>query len=145
MPLPSVWGPKAWELLHAIANRAGQGVNQRLLADEQREVVWLFRHLEYMIPCPECRLHIVQYRKANGGGPTSNYGEWMWNFHEAVNQRLGKNPGPPFDSAIGKDLNIRNAWNAYVEIVRESLQAGHLRSNEMKEWVRHLLLWVAFH
>ena len=147
MPLPGVWGPRAWELLHTIANRAGKGVHQRLLVDEQREIIWLFSHIEYMIPCPECRLHIIQYRKGHGGGPTNQFGQWIWNFHEAVNQRLGKNPGPSFTEveAIGGDLNIRTLWSAYLELVRDSLQAGHLRSNEVKEWGRHLLLWCAFH
>lgn len=145
MPAPSVWGPRAWELLHAIANRAGQGVIQRLIIDEQREIKWLFAHIEYMIPCPECRLHIIQFRKAHGGGPTEQFGEWIWNFHEAVNKRLGKTPGPPYSNDIGRDLNIRVAWSKYLELVRDSLQSGHLRSNEVKEWSRHLLMWLAFH
>jgi hypothetical protein len=142
MPLPAVWGPLAWSLLHSIGNRAGQNVTKKLQVDENREALWLLHHLEYIIPCPECRQHIKVYRKKHGLPRTSaEFGIWIWKFHEAVNQRLGKPPGPPFSSEIGG--GIWQQWLSYTECVQESFQVGHLYLIEVKEWKRHLHHWVA--
>ncbi len=143
MPLPQVWGPIAWNLLHSIGARAGKGKQPRLRADEQREVFWLLAHLEYIIPCPECRQHIIAYRKANGL-PTSPdlIGSWIWNFHEAVNERLKKEAGPPFTHSLGLDINPAEIWKSYKLCVKESFQLGHLSTFDVKEWGRHFLLWL---
>ncbi len=144
MPLPAVWGPIAWSLLHSIGNRAGQNVTKKLQADENREALWLLYHLEFIIPCPECRKHIVDYRKKYGLPSSSkDVGIWIWNFHEAVNQRLGKPPGPPFSNEIGKENKIWERWFSYMECVKESFQVGHLHLIEIKEWKRHLHHWLA--
>jgi hypothetical protein len=142
MPLPAVWGPLAWSLLHSIGTRAGQNVTKKLQVDENREALWLLQHLECIIPCPECRQHIKMYRKKHGLPPNSNgVGIWIWNLHEAVNQRLGKPPGPPFSSVKGD--GIWKQWLAYMNCVQESFQVGHLHQIEVKEWKRHLHHWVA--
>lgn len=144
MPLPKIWGPLAWRLLHSIGARAGRGNQIRLRQDEQREVFWLLAHLEFIIPCPECRQHIISYRKSNPLPQSSDLiGSWLWNFHEAVNERLNKEPGPPFTHSLGADINPLHCWKEYKICVKESFQLGHLSSIDMKEWGRHFLLWIA--
>jgi hypothetical protein len=144
MPLPAVWGPFAWTLLHGIGYKAGKCKSQKLKADENREALWLLNHLEFMIPCPECRLHIVQYRKKYGlPHGSSQVGEWLWRFHEAVNKRLGKIPGPPFTSELGIEVVIWKQWLEYLDCVKGSFQVGHLQQSEVKEWNRHLHMWLA--
>lgn len=142
MPLPAVWGPLAWSLLHSIGNRAGQNVTKKLQIDENREALWLLHHLEYIIPCPECRQHIRLYRKKHGlPASSAQVGIWIWNLHEAVNQRLGKPPGPPFGNGVGS--GIWHKWLAYMDCVQESFQVSHLHLVEVKEWKRHLYHWLA--
>ncbi len=145
MPLPSIWGPRAWELLHAIGWRAGRRPIPRLQIDEQREVLWLLAHLEYIIPCPECKMHIVQYRKRNGlPDKSSDVAQWLWAFHEAVNERLGKGNGPPFTEELGEGVSIQTLYKNYLSCIQESyLIPGHLRMEFVKEWSRHLHLWLA--
>lgn len=143
MPLPAVWGPIAWKLLHAIGAKAGRPSIPSLRIDEQRQVQWLLQHLEYIIPCNECRQHIQLYRKSVGLPDSSSFAAWIWTFHEAVNERLGKPEGPPFTLELGKDVDILKTWKEYIDCVKESYQLGHLRSEDVKEWKRHLLLWKA--
>ena len=141
MPLPAIWGPLAWKLLHAIGARAGSSATMK--KDESRECLWLLSHLEYIIPCPECRLHIIQYRKSNSLPDTNQTGAWLWTFHEAVNERLKKPEGPPFTHTLGKADNPVECWKVYKECVKECLIQGQLLSHEFMEWGRHFLLWRA--
>ena len=91
------WGPSAWAILHALGERSGKGL-ERCRVDEQREMRWMIDNLEKIIPCHACVRHIVEYRRRN---PLSDdYKTWLWNFHEAVNQRLGK-VGIPLDCVKG--------------------------------------------
>jgi hypothetical protein len=144
MPTPAVWGPLAWALLHAIGARTGHTSSPKLRADEQREALWLLAHLETIIPCAECRQHIQIYRKRTGLPSTSSdIAQWLWTFHETVNIRLGKSPGPPFTPDLGKTTQCLLAWKTYLDAVKESFTIGHLAQVDVKEWGRHFRMWLA--
>ena len=144
MPLPAVWGPRAWEILHAIGWKASHSPISRLAIDENRELQWLLYHLDYIIPCPECKVHIKQYRKKEGLPKESKEaGIWLWTFHEAVNERLGKGKGPPFTCEIGEGKHLQNLLKEYISCVKESFAVGHLRLDQVKEWSRHFHIWLA--
>ena len=142
MPLPAVWGPVAWRLLHAIGAKAGRPTANSMQKDEQRYAVWLINHIEYIIPCNECRAHIQTYRKKEPVPDDSRgIGAWLWKFHEAVNERLGKPEGPPFSVTLGKGVDVQKTWKEYLACVKESFLIGHLRNEDVKEWARILMLW----
>jgi hypothetical protein len=145
MPLPSVWGPSVWELLHGIGWKAGRKPIQRLQIDERREVLWLLSHLDYIIPCPECKTHIITYRKKEGlPEQSTEVAAWLWTFHEAVNERLGKGEGPPFTHSLGENKPLQTLYRTYLTSLQESFKiAGHLRIEQVKEWSRHFQLWLA--
>jgi hypothetical protein len=143
MPLPAVWGPRAWKLLHAIGARAGSCKNPKLKVDEERECIWILSHVEYIIPCPECRNHLQDYRKKNKLPDISSIGAWIWTFHEAVNERLGKGEGPPFTLDLGKQDSPIQLWKEYQEVIKDSYINGNLLSKDVNEWGRHLKLWLA--
>ena len=142
MPLPAVWGPRAWEILHGIGWKAGRSPISHLAIDEKREMMWLLQHIEYIIPCPECKAHVQSYRKREGLPSESNeVGSWLWTFHEAVNERLGKGDGPPFTHTLGENKPLQKLLKEYILCVQESFLLGHLRAEQVKEWNRHFQLW----
>lgn len=143
MPLPAVWGPKLWTVLHAVGARAGRN-SKALKIDEAREIKWLLDHLETIVPCPECKQHIVSYRKSVPY-PINTYdtGEWISKFHNAVNVRLGK-PELPFTEDLGKTTTILTAWADYQDVLKESAMRGTVRGEAIKEWNRHLRMWMGF-
>ena len=143
MPLPGVWGPIAWKLLHAIGARAGRPI-KKMEKDEKREALWLLVNLETILPCEECRKHCKEYKKQYGlPEDSSQIGAWIWAFHEAVNERLGKGEGPPFTPELGRIDSPAAIWKEYLKVIRESFQVGHLRPELVKEWSRHLYLFLA--
>lgn len=153
MPLPAVWGPRLWEILHKIGSYHWLQETSRQLAhspatvlakDWRRELEWLINHLESIVPCAECRQHIESYRKIHpiyGVNP----GRWIWEFHEAVNERLGKPKGPEFSDEIGKHgKSLRALWKEYTGSIFESVQMGNLPGKNVSEFARHLFLFQGF-
>jgi len=135
---PSIWGAKLWALLHAIGLRTGRSP-YRLRADEMRTLQWLVGHLETIVPCQECRTHIEEYRRRHPVPDQSpeDYNYWLWEFHEAVNHRLGK-VGIPFSELSLEGLpNVINAWKDFLSVVK-------LPAAAMKAYDRHIRLWVGF-
>ncbi len=144
MPVPAIWGPKLWAVLHAIGARAGIVCNKLLAADEARHCIWLLEHLEQIVPCPECRQHIVAYRK-ECMVPTDSkeIGLWIYTFHEAVNKRLGKAAGPPFTPELGRNTGLLESWKQYQESIRESVLKGSVVGHAVREWGRRYQLWIS--
>jgi len=146
MPVPGIWGPPAWRILHAIGSRAGKAL-PALVIDERRELLWLIEHIENFLPCPECRQHTEKYRRSVGlPGTSSDAAEWLWNFHEAVNRRLEKSPGPALSDVKDaySSVNISQAWKEYRALVKDSIIQGHLSGAAFLEFGRHLRLWRSF-
>jgi hypothetical protein len=143
MPVPAIWGPKLWTLLHAIGARAGKN-SKALRIDEARELKWLLEHLETIVPCPECRQHIQIYRQTFGL-PVNTYdtGIWLSTFHNSVNTRLGK-AEMPFTDDLGRNTNILDAWNLYQAVLKESMFRGAVQGKALADWNRHLRMWMGF-
>jgi hypothetical protein len=145
MPLPVVWGPILWSLLHGMG-RLGGTCLPKLAIDEDREFRWLLGNLEGIVPCPECRGHIIEYKKKNPlPSECGDFGLWIWRFHEAVNERLGKSAGPSWSEKIGAGCSIVKIWHQYQTTIHESILKGSVKGDTIRQWGRHLLLWHACH
>ena len=87
----SVWGPKAWRWLHLQAiyfpHSSDQKVFSNMISHMRNHIISFICRL----PCMDCRMHANQYIKQNPLNFDSNHSLqiWMWNFHNAVNKRLG--------------------------------------------------------
>jgi len=143
---PAVWGPKLWKLLHIVGYYSAR-VPEIMKKDAKREVDWMLAHLETIVPCVVCRLHIEEYRRTVAGPATLEaVGEWLWRFHEAVNARLGKT-GIPFSSELGKieqGETLKNLWANYTTEIFQTVQMGQLPGVGIKKFQQHLFLWKGF-
>lgn len=81
------WGRKYWKFLHLRAIRWRGGFPSA--AKLEREFL---RELFGNLPCEVCQGHALNYLSTNPLDFSSreNYHLWMFNFHNAVNERLGK-------------------------------------------------------
>jgi hypothetical protein len=135
------WGPSLWAILHALAEKSGKGL-ERCRVDEMREMRWMIDNLEWVVPCHACFKHIIEYRRANPPHGT-DYKIWFWNFHEAVNARLGK-VGIPLDCVKG-DCDIRRAWGVYKDmLMKKYIILRRIHWDRVLEFNRHLNLWLGF-
>lgn len=145
MNAPGVWGPPLWAVLHRIGFHAGKAP-EKLARDERREFEWLINHLETVVPCADCRAHIEEYRRGRRPSASIEGGRWLWEFHEAVNARLGKT-GVDFSSELGSSASkktLRQLWKTYTDTILTSIQVGFVTRESVSEFSRHLFLWQGF-
>jgi hypothetical protein len=118
---PPTWGPAGWCFLHACTF----GYPQRNPSVEQRRGAFrLVASLPYVLPCSSCREHALAYIANRDTGILSarspsldtrdSFARWMFNFHEAVNARVGHPANVDFEAVRAK----------YEHMVRESCKNG---------------------
>jgi hypothetical protein len=147
MPTPGIWGPHLWQVLHRIGYYSTKHTpaTDVLRKDARREFDWLMQHLETIVPCSECRQHIESHRKAFPVNSYEGVGKWIWEFHETVNERLGKPKGPEYSDSLGSGKDsLQTLWRAYTSSIFESVQMGNLPGKNISEFARHLFLWKGF-
>ena len=136
------WGPQLWKIIHAIGYRAGKAPAS-IAIDESRELQWLIKHLEFVIPCVECRRHCITYRASTPGTDSKGAAKWFWKFHETVNARL-KKTGVEFTDDLGKDTKLSVCWGTYLKDIETHILTGKLVRKDVIEFGRHLGLWLRF-
>ena len=82
---PNVWGPPMWNLLFDLSIKCSD--------EKYDDVVLLFRLMEHVLPCRDCRKSLVDFRKKielrmTPEDPTSTV-RWLWVVRDMVNQKLG--------------------------------------------------------
>ncbi len=83
------WGPRGWNWLHQLA------INYPRRAPTREEARLAFRRIWTFVthlPCEECRRHATAYvvKYPPNLRSTVELQSWAWEFHNAVNRRLGK-------------------------------------------------------
>ena len=81
VPKNSEWGPLLWQMLHGVAEKLGRAPNQLLFLDQRREMIFILRDLENIMPCQLCRNHYKVWRSKR---PIDQFPETQAEFREAV-------------------------------------------------------------
>lgn len=91
---PKYVGPGTWHVIHALAYAAKT-------KNEQQQFVKTMHTICETFPCENCKEHCKEYIKNNpmnklidvefDTGEKLGLFMWTWKFHNAVNQRIGKN------------------------------------------------------
>ena len=83
-----IWGPSAWDFL----NSSAWGYPENPTKEQQTIAKLFWETLPYQLPCSACEGHCINYIRDNPPQTKSRHSltKWLWNFHNAVNYRLGK-------------------------------------------------------
>lgn len=79
------WGPLLWQMLHGAAEKLGRATNSSLFMDQRREMIFVLRDVEAVMPCQLCRNHYKDWRTRH---PIDRFPESQAEFREAVRQWL---------------------------------------------------------
>lgn len=84
----SIWGPRGWRWLHTLAINHPLHPSEKLKYDTHIRI-WNFIS---NLPCDYCRRHALSYMLGNPPrlDCTHVFQQWVWRFHNAVNERLKK-------------------------------------------------------
>ena len=87
--MSSKWGNDLWYLLHTLTMNYPEKPTQITKKTYKLFLSKLF----YIIPCPMCQREYMLYLKKHPPklDKTNSFIIWMWNFHNSVNNKLGKN------------------------------------------------------
>jgi hypothetical protein len=146
MPVASIWGPYLWKFLHTFAGKVQErhGKETKFKKDEELEAKWILSHIDKIIPCKECLAHLVAFKRHTPIPPhSSGYAEWVWIFHESVNRKLGKTPGPPLHE-VGIEGNISQLLKEYIECIEDSILQTYVRRIHVIEFQRHVSMWINY-
>ena len=86
---PNKWGPKAWDFFHSVSFSYPNNPTYQ----QKQSAMDFFKALPFMLPCSSCGKHCQEYldkfppKVENKDQLT----KWLYNFHNIVNERLGKN------------------------------------------------------
>ena len=154
MPPPSVWGPFLWKVLHGIGHDLSQTRPSHLkpnpfCKDQEREAIWILSHLEYCIPCKECTEHVLQFKKKVPVPKSSaTIQEWICALHNSVNEKLGKdtvgNDTVEGVTGVVSQVVVLDAWKEYLATIQDSILLGQVSGPHLREFKRHMLLWVQY-
>jgi len=102
---PNVFGPPLWFVIHNSA--AHYPISPTKIC--QQHAIMFIKTIPYLVSCKECFLHAQEYISGfdtNGlnlvTSTRSSYFKWGVDFHNFVNERLGKT-----------QMSINNAYNMY--------------------------------
>ena len=102
---PRVFGPPLWFVIHNSA--AHYPVSPSKIC--QQHAIMFIKSIPYLVSCKECFLHAQEYISRSDTNELyaltstrSSYFKWGVDFHNFVNQRLGK-----------KEISMEKAYNMY--------------------------------
>ena len=88
---PKIWGPKAWEFLHAISF----GYSDNPSETEKENMLKFFMSLPYTLPCNICAGHCKKNLETNPPRVDNkdSLSRWLVDFHNNVNDQTNKENG----------------------------------------------------
>jgi hypothetical protein len=106
VPKNSEWGPLLWQMLHGVAEKLGRAPSQSIFMDQRREMIFVLRDVEAVMPCQLCRNHYKDWRSRF---PIDKFPEtqkefreavrgWLYSLHEEVNMGNGGKSGVTLES-----------------------------------------------
>lgn len=143
-PQNDEWGPLLWQIFHTLAQKSGKQTNLITQGDEQRAWPLFMKTLVPIIPCPYCKDHFQEYLKKNPFNLPMDYFSWneyivnwFYNFHEAVNARLGKPSFPREDLKRYGDTSIfKTNMEKLEKIINRAIQMGGVSLFYWRAWLK---------
>lgn len=132
MPLPSIWGPALWTILHSAAERVGQNVVVGIRFDEIRELELLVKSFPIALPCAICQQHSREYLRNHpinwsgqtGPDVTEKVRKWFYDFHDHVNRTKSEpTTSIPYEEVSSKYNSITNLADQHKIVIDQISQA----------------------
>ena len=141
-PANAEWGPILWNILHGLAEKAGQA---SLPADEVREWQTFLKATGEVLPCDECRKHYHQYTHAN---PLTQFANvpytslktsvktWLWQLHADIRTEYG-HPVLPYDdlTATYGSVDIQDLFWRLEPVIKTTIVIKGMGYMKWTKWV----------
>jgi len=144
MPSNKEWGPPLWRVLHGLAENLGKVLPPLMAADEAREMYFILKFVDTVMPCALCQSHYRAWKKQRNieGVPALRREDlqefvkrWLYDLHENVNttHEVAYESLPE----LYKDTDVRSAFREFQEGIRTSVGTLTVGQEDMKKFIRH--------
>ena len=145
-PANAAWGPIFWQILHGLAEKAGQGANFGSGPDEVREWQRFLKATGDALPCDECRLHYQRYTALN---PIAHFSEvpysslktavktWLWQLHNDIREEYG-HPLLPYEqlTPLYGSINLQDAFWRLEPVMKSAISIKGMGLMKWQAWVK---------
>ena len=138
-----VWGNAVWLLFHTLA--------EKIKPEHKGELSVLVIHITNIcnnLPCPDCQQHaskvMAQVNKANIAASKEALIEFLWNFHNSVNQRTKTTYYKKESLEIYSRANTHNVVKNFIGIMsavannEKTMLHGFHRGLYMKQFIDYV-------
>jgi len=117
---------------------------------------YIYDTLPFIVPCTDCREHVVNYIKTNSYGAVKTVARddelvefntrWFYDFHNAVNVRLGK-PTFAFEDLVTtySDVDMAALFSAHVDCMGLSVAAGDIGLATWTRWKANMAMLISLY
>ena len=138
------WGPRFWKILHTLAE-CSSGLASPILRNDEADI-WkiLLKTQAFVMPCPRCKEHYLQYRlqkpvpdlrKLANPERKSFLTHWLWECHSNANTETQKESPPEEElSLIYASRDIRSEIADIVSMFSTALERSQLQREDTKRW-----------
>jgi hypothetical protein len=144
-PETAEWGPLFWNLLHGLAELAGNQKDLNLQTDEMRLWINIITSIQNTIPCDVCRDHYARWLAdhppaALNSMPYALKGPWIrrywWALHNEINEGNEK-PVMGFEELSGryKGSDITGAWKRLEPVIKRAITLNGITLMPWKKWL----------
>jgi hypothetical protein len=135
----NVWGPSAWKFLHAVSFTIPKAPTD----NEQKKYRSFFQSLTNVLPCGNCRNHLVENYELDpiDVSSTRACSEWMYRIHNAVNVQTGK---PILTSYFELVVNAlpRQMWSNINPSLAETKEMEEIKKHQSSpDGVDWAMIW----
>jgi hypothetical protein len=150
VPDNAEWGPALWKVLHGLAQLAGRQTNPNIRRDEMLHWKHLLKTLHTVLPCEDCREHLVSYVAHNPIDIPESYEQigvyvrtWLYKLHENVNQRLGK-PSFPF-AQLANDPDHKQSFAILQVIMKRAVVSSAVHILDWTKWSNNVRIMMGMY
>jgi hypothetical protein len=144
-PETAEWGPLFWNLLHGLAELAGNQKDLNLQSDETRLWISIITSIKNTIPCDVCQEHYGRWLadhapSALNSMPYALKAPWIrhywWALHNEIN---GGNEKPVMGfeelSDRYKGINVTDAWKRLEPVIKRAITLNGITLMPWKKWL----------
>jgi hypothetical protein len=138
-----IWGNATWYLFHTLA--------EKLKPEFKSELTILFTYIEIIcnnLPCPTCQAHakavMSRAHKPLITSSQDNLKNYLWNFHNSVNKRIGLPEFTKDSLSLYKRANTGNIIQNFINVMNENMrnEKAMLNSFQRQLFVKNFIQYI---
>jgi hypothetical protein len=145
-----IWGPLLWDILHRIAEQVGKTKPAIVQTDEVQKWIQMMKTVENSMPCALCRNHYKEWLTKHPLNALSNLRgvafreaarKYLWQLHENVNVRNGKNSGISLEmcpTLYGSCEPLQESLDKFTKYIQDQILFGRIKGEGLREFRKQL-------